>query len=96
MFDLLLDPGSEKDFRVPGMEYLIDEAFLFLAAGVDTTAYVLSYATYYLLSEKGILEKLRAELDDVPRDPNGNFEWRHLSNLPYLVCQALRIRSGSY
>jgi cytochrome P450 len=85
MFDLLLETKPGKDYNVPEMEQLIDEAFLFLAAGVDTTACTLAHATYYILSDDDILAKLRAELKGVPRDVNGNFEWRHLANLPYLV-----------
>lgn len=96
MFDLLLEAKPGKDYKVPGMEHLIDEAFLFLAAGVETTAYTLAYATYYLLSDKDVLEKLRAELDGVARDLNGNFEWKHLAISSYLVCQVPRIQKSRY
>ena len=85
MIDLLLEAKPEG--KLPKMEELIDEAFVFLTAGVHTTAYTLAHATYYLLSNGDALEKLRAELADVPRDLKGNFKWKHLSILPYLVCQ---------
>ena len=85
LFDLVLEPDEKKGYEVPTLEKLVDEAFLFLVAGSDTTAYTMSCATFYLLNDQECLARLRAELQGVPRDTHGRFEWKELANLPYLV-----------
>ena len=84
MFDLLLEP-DERGVRRQSREQLIDEAFLFITARVDTTAYTISCATFYILRTPGVLAKLREELLRVPVTEEGMFEWKHVQNLPYMV-----------
>ena len=96
VFDMLLEPNPEKDYRVPGSEELIDQGFLFLVAGSDTTAYSLACATYYILTHAEVLERLRTELrQDFHRtvvDP----DWNYINKLPYLVKTALQcVAKGS-
>lgn len=85
LIDVLLEPNPEKNYQVPALKNLIDDIFIFVMAGVDTTAYTLSCATFYLLSNESALEKLRKELRGVPTDAAGRFEWKHVANLPYLA-----------
>ena len=85
LIDVLLEPNHEKNYEVPALKNLIDDIFIFVMAGVDTTAYTLSCATFYVLSNERVLEKLRRELHGVPRSTTGRFEWKHVSNLPYLA-----------
>lgn len=85
LIDVLLEPNPDKNYQVPALEDLIDDTFAFTAAGVDTTAYTLSYAIFYILRNEGVVEKIREELRGVPRDTTGKFEWKHVSTLPYLA-----------
>ena len=85
VFDLLLEPKEEKGYRVPGMEELVDEGFLLLVAGSDTTAYSMACTTYYVLSHKDVLAKLKTELGGVPRNSDGTLNCMNIQSLPYLV-----------
>ena len=67
------------------MNELVDEAFLLLVAGSDTTAYSIACTTYYLLTHQEVLSKLKAELNDVPRKADGTLDCTNLLTLPYLV-----------
>lgn len=96
LLDVLLEPSPDKSYEVPAMKDLIDHTFTFVGAGVDTTAYTLSFAIFYILRNEGVLEKLRKELHGFPRDTSGRFEWKHVSNLPYLTAvfrESLRLSS---
>ena len=86
MFDLLLEDNLRKGHHHLNLEQLIDEALIFLTAGIDTTSYGLSAATFYILHTPAVLQKLQEELCSVPRDEGGRFEWRSVQNLPYMVC----------
>ena len=83
MFDLMLESNNKKE-RLD-MEQLIDEAFIFVAAGIDTTGYTLSCATFYILHTSEVMAKLREELLQVSTREDGRFEWKNVQNLPYLV-----------
>ena len=58
---------------------------MYVTAGIDTTAYALSVATFYILHTPGVLLKLREELLRVPTSEEGRFEWKNVQNLPYMV-----------
>ena len=82
---MLLEPNAEKGYRVPGLEELIDEGFLFLVAGSDTTAYSLACATYYILTHREVLQSLQAELRQDMQRTALSPDWKYISQLPYLV-----------
>ncbi|KAJ5713105.1 uncharacterized protein N7483_010286 [Penicillium malachiteum] len=97
MFDVLLEPNGEKNYQVPDMNSLIDEAFVFMLAGADSTAYTAAYATYYILTFKDVLFKLKIELSRIPRHENGRLDCKNIQSLPYLSCvvkESLRIASA--
>lgn len=87
MFDLLLQPNDQKGYQVPGMTELVDEAFLLLVAGSDTTAYSIACTTYYILTHDDVLAKLKEELNGVPRHADGRLDCRNIQTLPYLVSR---------
>ncbi|KAL6232073.1 hypothetical protein BDW75DRAFT_243331 [Aspergillus navahoensis] len=68
-------PNDQKGYQVPGMTELIDEAFLLLVAGSDTTAYSIACTTYYILTHDDVLAKLKEELSGVPRHADGKRVW---------------------
>ena len=85
MFDLLLESNGEKGSQRLDWEQLIDEAFVFISAGIDTTGYTLSCATFYILHTPGVMAKLREELLRVPVPEDGRFEWKYVQNMPYVL-----------
>ena len=66
-------------------DHLLQSSFLFLVAGTDSPAYSMSSATYYILSNPEVMHRLQDELRQVPTDAAGNFQWKDLALLPYLV-----------
>ncbi|KAL2851906.1 cytochrome P450 [Aspergillus pseudoustus] len=95
LFDAMLEPSEEKGYRSRTSKELIDESALFILAGTDTSAYSLTTATYYLLTNPGVLAVLRKELDPVePLIKVGN--WEEVRKLPYLMAvvrETLRLSS---
>lgn len=81
----MLESDPKKGYEVPTLEQLVEDAFLFLLAGSDTTAYTLSVATFHILEHKDVLARLRSELQQALRGDHGTFIWKDLANLPYLV-----------
>ncbi len=68
---------------------LQDEAQLIIGAGLATTGWTLSVATFYILSNPSVLDRLRKELKEaIPSinesDPTAQLEWTELERLPYL------------
>ncbi|RDW72768.1 cytochrome P450 [Aspergillus mulundensis] len=63
IFDAMLQPSEERGYKARTPKELIDEAALFILAGSDTSAYSLTNATYYLLTNPRVLDRLRTELD---------------------------------
>lgn len=86
MFDLLLESNDQKGFQRLNRKQLIDEAFVFVIAGTDSTALTLAAATFYILHTPGVLTKVQEELLRVPGCKEGRFEWKDVQKLPYMVC----------
>ena len=73
---------------------LQDEAQLVVAAGVTTTGWALSTATFHLTNNPATLNKLRGELESAIPDPTAPLSWTDLEKLPYLtgcVREAVRL-----
>lgn len=78
-------------------QYLRDLVLNFIIAGRDTTAQCLTWAMYYLATQKDVQEKVKEEVDrvmgDVVKSPRVTYEVAH--SLPYLhavVHETLRLR----
>ncbi len=70
-----------------------DEAQLIVAAGLITTSWVLSVASYHLTAQPNVATRLRAELASVKQP----YDWRQLEKLPYLygvVHESMRLAHG--
>ena len=74
-------PDEEK--RVKRMA---QEGFIIIVAGSDTISRILTAATFHLLANQGMLERLERELREAMPDPTQNVEIRKLEGLPWLVC----------
>ncbi len=97
------DPGEDilglllsaryEDGSALSEDEIRDHLFTLLAAGHETTAIAIAWGTYFLLRERGVREKLRAELDSVGTSVDA------LAKAPYLgaFCdETLRARPIVY
>jgi cytochrome P450 len=87
-------PESEKYLR-----RLRDEAQTLVGAGLTTTAWSLTNASFYLLDNPTVLEKLRKELWEAIPDLSAPDAFAHqkLENLPYLrgcIREGIRLSHG--
>lgn len=70
---------------------------LTLFSGTDTTANTLAYATYHIINDHTIYQRLKTELKSAIQEKHSIPEWSTLENLPYLrgvVKEALRFGYG--
>ena len=68
----------------------MDEGFILIGAGGETTAQTLAVVTFHLLNNPETMLELRAELDKIMPDPKISVPWQTLEQLPYLVRQFMR------
>ncbi|KAF7958363.1 hypothetical protein EAE96_001912 [Botrytis aclada] len=86
IFDLLLAPTPEQprsEFSIPD---LVDEAFLFIIAGTDTTGSTMANALYYILSSSSVSSKLLDELTAHGITSHETFDCNVVQRLPYLTA----------
>lgn len=78
-----------------GANRVAQEGFVVLVAGGETTARVITTATFHILENKDtVLRRLKEELSTVMVDPDMNVDMRVLEQLPWLtavVKESLRI-----
>ncbi|OCH95943.1 cytochrome P450 [Obba rivulosa] len=79
----LLGENDEKRPKLNQKDLRIDALFA-IQAGSDTTAGVLIYLFYFLLTEKDAYNRLREELDNAFPDPDAPLDLATLDSLPYL------------
>ena len=84
MFDIALDPDARKGRPTLTVDQLSADALFLLLAGTDTTSLTLTMATYRVLSNPNILERLQAELREALPRKDMQLEYAELENLPYL------------
>ena len=73
------------------------EAQNLVGAGLETVAWALSCACFYITSQPDVEEKLRGELRAAVPNPNSAPLWADLEKLPYLkacIWEALRLSYG--
>jgi cytochrome P450 len=86
-----LPPQEKETLR------LQDEAQLVVAAGVTTTGWALSVASFHIINNPSIFSRLRKELNEAIPDPSQPLSWTELEKLPYLtgcVREAVRLSYG--
>ncbi|CZS92511.1 hypothetical protein WAI453_006722 [Rhynchosporium graminicola] len=85
-------PESEKSDARLG-----DEAQLIIAAGLVTTSWALTVASFYISKDLRILQRLRKELAAAGSTSSRPLDWHKLENLPYLrgcVHEGIRLAHG--
>ncbi|KAH8807528.1 cytochrome P450 [Xylogone sp. PMI_703] len=79
------------------LKRLKDEAIVIVGAGTDTVKFALSVASFYILSDKGIHDKLRKELIQAMPNAQTTLGLAELETLPYLsavIQEGLRLSYG--
>ena len=78
--------GDEKiPVKERSITRLVDEGQVIIFAGTETSSRALAVGMYYLLREKTLIEKMRAELAVVSNAPDESWTLQQLEHLPYLV-----------
>lgn len=85
IFTHLLDPNATESHIVPDVDQLTDDAFIIVAAASDTTGNAMTIATYHVLSNPTIYDKLKTELTGAFPSGNTKLDFLTLEKLPYLV-----------
>jgi len=92
-----LPPAETTDTR------LGDEAQLIIAAGLITTSWALSVASFHLIDQPAITARLRKEIlssqsqSHAPTSRSRPLDWHHLQTLPYLTAiihESIRLSHG--
>ena len=77
------------DQRIPPEERtlkrLLDEGTVIIFAGTETSSRALAVGMFYLLNNKSLITRLRAELATLPDQPDENLTLQQLEPLPFLV-----------
>ncbi|KAI5920286.1 cytochrome P450 [Camillea tinctor] len=93
--DILASHLPQQD---KSLERLTQEAMLVIGAGIETTTWTLTVATFHILFNPTINQHLKAELKNAMPDPDQILPWDELEKLPYLkavVMESLRLSFGS-
>ncbi|TEY57352.1 hypothetical protein BOTCAL_0220g00050 [Botryotinia calthae] len=96
VFDLLLTPTPEEPRSEFSISDLVDEAFLFVIAGTDTTGNTISNAFYYILSSPSVYSNILDELTTHGITSYETFDCNVVQRLPYLtaaVKESMRIHT---
>ncbi|RLL99169.1 hypothetical protein CFD26_106052 [Aspergillus turcosus] len=97
VFHQLLRPDAAEGYKVPTIEELNDDAYVFIVAAADTTGNAMAIAAYNVVSNPEIYERLTAELRGKFPDPEAKMDFVTLEKLPYLTAvikEALRLSFG--
>lgn len=98
IFDTALNPNAEKGQVRPTVDELSADSLVWMMAGTDSTAHVLTLATYQVLIDPTIQRKLQAELREAMPSKDVLLTWAELEKLPYLrgvIKETLRTSSGA-
>lgn len=79
------------------LDRLEDEAFGIMGAGTETTAWALTTAAYYIISQPAKMNRLQDELRAALPDTAAPLDWLLLEKLPYLsacLTEAIRMSYG--
>ncbi|KAH8897570.1 cytochrome P450 [Thozetella sp. PMI_491] len=100
IFDDLLRSYAKqsKDFKLTSrqLESLVDEVFIFLCAGTDTTAIAIAITIVCLCQNPTMMAKLREEVDALKGIPIQEIDAKTITRMPYLdavIYEGLRIGS---
>ena len=94
IIEALGDPRIPSEERT--LNRLLDEGTAIIFAGTETTSRALAVGMFYLLNNKSLITRLRAELATLPDQPDERLTLQQLEPLPFLVgCLALVSQSSS-
>ncbi|EAW19750.1 cytochrome P450 monooxygenase ftmC [Aspergillus fischeri NRRL 181] len=96
IFASLLAPLNGRDPTDDERNMLMGDAMLIITAGSDTTATSLTSIVYELARRPDEVDKLRAEIEPIEADSDGEYQHDTLAKLPHLngfINEAFRLHS---
>lgn len=75
---------TEEDAELLDDDTIVANAVLFMVGGYDTVQSVLLFCAYSLALNQDVQDKLRAEIDSVLDENNGQFSYDTLNKMTYL------------
>lgn len=88
IIQLLLEARKRENQKNMNFEITYDDivaqAFIFLLGGFDTTSTAMSFTAYELALNPKIQERLRAEVNQIWKQTNGNLTFDTVSQMKYL------------
>ncbi|KAF6758365.1 cytochrome P450 [Ephemerocybe angulata] len=94
IYHYLLNPENGEEIPQPGLR---EHAVSMVAAGTETVGNTCTMATFHILNDKRIKDKLTAELEEACPDVESHMPLEKLEKLPYLTAviqEALRLSHG--
>ncbi|KAJ5316840.1 hypothetical protein N7508_001348 [Penicillium antarcticum] len=96
IIDTMLDASQAGTWESPDEEFLTDQIFSLVFAGIDTSSITMTSAFYYILSSPDVLLRLQDELRGNTPNIEETYDWNKVRQLPYLsaiIKETLRISS---
>ena len=93
-YDILQSNSPPQEKSTPRLQ---DEAQLIIAAGVTTTGWALTVASFHIINNPAVFEKLRDELICAMPKPTSQLDCSELERLPYLsacIREGIRLSYG--
>ncbi|KAJ6103982.1 elymoclavine monooxygenase [Penicillium sp. IBT 18751x] len=84
LFDYYAELDASPETAVSGVAQPVEDAFNFLTAGTESTAYTLSATAFHILNNPHVFKKLRDELDASIEFIRDDFNAKQIQALPYL------------
>nr|L0E2R0.1 RecName: Full=Cytochrome P450 monooxygenase phqM; AltName: Full=Paraherquamide biosynthesis cluster protein M [Penicillium fellutanum]AGA37280.1 P450 monooxygenase [Penicillium fellutanum] len=84
LFDYYAELGAGPETAVSGVAQPVEDAFNFLTAGTESTAYTLSSTAFHILNNPQVFKKLHEELDASVDFIRNDFNAKQIQALPYL------------
>ena len=78
-----MEDNSKINYQLT-REEIVGNIFIFMLAGYQTTSAALAYATYELARNSEVLEKLQAEIDQLPSKDDDSFNYDEIAQMPYM------------
>jgi cytochrome P450 len=81
----LLDASQAGTWESPDKEFLTDQTFSLVFAGIDTSSIAMTSAFYHIITSPDVLQRLQHELRGAAPDIQHVYDWKKVRQLPYLV-----------
>lgn len=88
---------SDLSPKEKSVDRMVQEAQVIIGAAILTTSWAAAVASFHIINDQAIFEKLRVELEEAIPDPSMQLDWQNLESLPYLtgcIKEGIRLAYG--